>query len=849
MKLTKYFLSIAAAVGMISGCQKQELAQICAPEDAVAPVIEAVQDVVFTAENVASDTLTISWAPLQYGVNVEINYTVEASVAGGKPVVIAKNIKKPAFVSPYEEINAILNYTEGLDLVAGEATEVSLRVSGQFSDYAPVYSEYVTAKFTVVDAVPAVMKPYEDAITINADNLATGKTKFGWKPAKYGKNIAIEYSVAVGLVDGDKKIAIATGVKNPAEGSTDFEAEVKFSDINGAVLYDLMVPADRAVDVAYYVGAKIGEYATVYSEPVMITTTATAAKKEYKKLTIVGSYQGWKPGIGQYVFDFGGEDKAYSGMIDFCADPTFDISKLEFKVVGTAWGDQECSVESGAAQTEEADLLTLVNGGGDNIKAYGAKRFYHFTFTKDASAPTLKKNLSFDKIGVIGANGDWNNDIVMTFYAPTQTFYADVEFASDTEFKFRLDGAWAKDWGVTDGAVVAGGGNIPAKAGNYRVYFNLNNLDEITYELNAFMYGQDESAGEPEPEPDPEPETPALVGWGLVGEFSGWADGKDLMLASDGTYLVAKGVELSGQFKFRKDGSWGTNLGATGEVEPFELTANSETELVANGKNFTIAAGTYDIYLDEANAKAWFINDGSYPGGGAAPVASEWGIIGVAGDWSNNVTMYEAGDYIVAKGVKFSDNNEFKFRKGNTWGTELVYEGVVSPDAEYACAAGGGNSKLVQGGTYDVYLAATLDKFYIMTPGKTPAEAGEAQKMYTDPSADSFVVGFSGSAIGWDDPSFGTNDRAAFVSKNVTDAATFAGTYEFKLEGFAVAENDAFKVRINGQWIGVGQATIEGLTVSGEGDFIAGESGTYTAVITFAWDGNSSSDVKVVFSK
>lgn len=39
MKFTKYFLSLAAAVGMIAGCQKPEMIQISAPEDVVAPVL------------------------------------------------------------------------------------------------------------------------------------------------------------------------------------------------------------------------------------------------------------------------------------------------------------------------------------------------------------------------------------------------------------------------------------------------------------------------------------------------------------------------------------------------------------------------------------------------------------------------------------------------------------------------------------------------------------------------------------------------------------------------------------------------------------------------------------------
>ena len=43
MKITKYFLSMAAAVSMIAGCYKPEMIQIAAPEDVVAPVLEAVE--------------------------------------------------------------------------------------------------------------------------------------------------------------------------------------------------------------------------------------------------------------------------------------------------------------------------------------------------------------------------------------------------------------------------------------------------------------------------------------------------------------------------------------------------------------------------------------------------------------------------------------------------------------------------------------------------------------------------------------------------------------------------------------------------------------------------------------
>ena len=138
-----------------------------------------------------------------------------------------------------------------------------------------------------------------------------------------------------------------------------------------------------------------------------------------------------------------------------------------------------------------------------------------------------------------------------------------------------------------------------------------------------------------------------------------------------------------------------------------------------------------------------------------------------------------------------------------------------------------------------------------MTEGKTPADAGEAVVTYIDASAEAFVVGFSGSALGWDDPTFDANDRASFVSKEVTDEATYAGTYTYELASLTVAEGDEFKVRINGDWIGAGEggATVEGLAVTGSDNFVAGAAGTFKATITFAWDGLKASEVKVVFAE
>ena len=696
------------------------------------------------------------------------------------------------------------------------------------------------------DVVPASLHELEvSEIAITANNQQE-QIKFSWERADYDVPTEVRYSLEAALTEDGKKVNVLSGLK-------DTTAVLTYEELNRILFNDLEVAEGQATPVKFfigsviYAGSSIASYPKVYSQPLTLTVTVTAAEKVYPMIYVIGDFNGWADGTTQELFEFTPESGIFSGMIGFGGK-----AANGWKIRGTASGwDDTCNWGlDGAAEAPapEAGELTLISSGGSSdIKIY-SKNFYNMTF--DKSTLKLKMNLSFDQIGVIGSFNDWGADVVMNFDNVKQKFYADVEFAADAEFKFRLDGAWDISYGTgADGFLTSkDGANIAVKAGKYRVYLNMNNLGEITYELSKGDYGA--STPEPEQPQEPEqPEQPAYKGWGIVGSAVGSWD-VDTPMTSDGTWHVAKQVALTaGELKFRLDGAWATNLGGA----TFE--ANKELALTPGGDNIVVPAGSFDIYLDPTAAKVWFINDGSYPGGGSAPVQSDWGLIGsmaACSSWANNIPMLEKGDYIIALGVQFVAGDQFKFRKGSSWGTELTYEGQISIDAKLDLVDGTGgkkNSSIGTSGTFDVYLAKDLSCFYVMTPGKTPDQAGVAEKVYSDPSSESFVVGFSGSVVGWDDPSFATNDRASFVSKNVTDSKTFAGTYEFKLASFAVAANDEFKLRIDGQWVGVGGAAVEGLTVSGTDNFIAGESGTYSVKITFAWDGSNFSDVKLVFSK
>ena len=649
------------------------------------------------------------------------------------------------------------------------------------------------------DVVAPVLEAVEGPIEITPSNMVDGVVAFTWSAADYGVPTQINYSLeAATAAAPDAKVTITSGI-------TTTSAEVDYETLNAILFNDLGLADGVAEDVNFSIGVKVGEYAKIYSNVVTVSCKVTAAEKQYPKLWVVGSYNGWAhDASNQFLFDFAGNDTVYQGMIDFSAINE-DHSANEFKITGGAWGTDEHSMNG--AHDAESKTISLVAGGGDNINVYQAKRFYHLTFDR---ALTLTADVSFDQIGVIGDFNGWGADVVMNFNASKQRFYADVEFPADGGFKFRLDGGWDVSYGSTGSGVLDSGDNIPVKAGNYRVYLNMNNFAEMTYTLDAKMYGKDEpTAGTTTPEPEPEP-TPTVQGWGLVGEYNSWGGTPDVMLASDGTYLVAKGVELSGQVKFRKDGGWDVNFGAPGEVEPVEIAVNTELELVAGGKNFTIAAGTYDVYLDDANAKAWFINDGSYPGGDVAPEASEWGVVGVVNGWNApDVTMYKTATegLFVAYNVAMPDGG-FKIRANGEWNDAANYgfeaAGTAAVNHAYKLICGGGSKDItLVAGNYDIWFDLTNSMVYIMAPGTPISEAEGGIIEAPDPSTQNwYLVGnFNGWATGDANYQF-TKEGDWYVFKGFTadgQGVKFnAGSWDENRGGTFVAANEAIAVAHNG---------------------------------------------------
>lgn len=143
----------------------------------------------------------------------------------------------------------------------------------------------------------------------------------------------------------------------------------------------------------------------------------------------------------------------------------------------------ELGTTAGAASGK---LASNANNGADNISVPEVGAYYTFTVDMSAMTYTWTKCdestvVDYNKIGLIGVNGDWsdNSDVFLT-QVTSHNWYVEVDVTSDCEVKFRVDGNWnVMDWGadvnIADqsyGTGTKGGANVKLPAGKYKVYFN-----------------------------------------------------------------------------------------------------------------------------------------------------------------------------------------------------------------------------------------------------------------------------------------------------------------------------------------------------------------------------------------
>lgn len=555
-------------------------------------------------------------------------------------------------------------------------------------------------RYDPVDGTAPVLQaiPAESGTLAEGVDLATA----GFSPASYGFDAAVRYTL---YADIDPNFAAEKRIGAVNAPSTSIA-------IPGAVLNNVLVSAGCAPGVAVTVyfrvksalqgesGAVGGTGGELVSNAVSLSVTPYEAEKEYARVWVLGGFCGWSHDSAQHLFNYDEDDVKYEAVVDYGEDHADN----PFKLTGAASWDKETGnwgVENKDAEAEAASIQ-LLNGSNDNITQYTEYRYYHWSFNK--TTLLLTKDYGFNSLGLIGVNGDWDNDIAMSFNPATQRFYADVDAPSETTFKVRSD---AKP----DGALNIGGSlakpeqgsndNLPMKAGKWRVYVDVNDLDGIRVLLNADMYGKEEGHGGGE-----EPSKPAV--WSLVGTLNGSSWDVDTDLAElSGDLWVVRNVTLtaSDEFKIRADHKWdeaygGPEENAQSTIDPANPYGVFKPELgtafEAKDKNIAVgAAGSYDVTFDYA-AKTILVEEHK----------AVYSLIGeINGDsWKKDVVMTQDGDVWTSPVVNitggFKIRYDYSWDDGNTYGVGEGFTPTVG--TAFTAVQPGANITVPEAGDYKV---------------------------------------------------------------------------------------------------------------------------------------------------
>jgi hypothetical protein len=183
------------------------------------------------------------------------------------------------------------------------------------------------------------------------------------------------------------------------------------------------------------------------------------------------------------------------------------------------------------------------------------------------------------------------------------------------------------------------------------------------------------------------------------------------------------------------------------------------------------------------------------------PAKSDWHIVGsfTGSGWGWDAAEGIALDILDANyfgllGFELPEGAQFKFLQGTAWGGAEVgaVASVVEPNTIQA--KGTNNIIGIPAGKYDIYLAADASAFYIMSEGKTPAEATEPA-----PVEVTYTVTGTIKDANWNNAApvgLMVEEGGVYVAKNV----------EFQWEStcYGGADQIALKIFETGTWTGYG---------------------------------------------
>ena len=189
------------------------------------------------------------------------------------------------------------------------------------------------------------------------------------------------------------------------------------------------------------------------------------------------------------------------------------------------------------------------------------------------------------------------------------------------------------------------------------------------------------------------------------------------------------------------DGSLDGELGITGQISPIVITTEQDwitiidSESIFGTIKFEVAENTTEeqrtgYITGEYSTKSFTVTINQAASAGTPEQAFEgWAVVGsFTNNWDVNaaIVMEAIEGYYVARGVEIAATDSFKFAKDGTLQNSLGGNGKAAErDYKYPTSKYGSDIRVAEAGVYDLYLNEAADTYYVMSEGKTTAEANE----------------------------------------------------------------------------------------------------------------------------
>lgn len=763
MKVFRYLVALVAGVMAFTACEKDP-ADLYGVE-ATAPVMDAHADILLT-ENTLSETITFSWKEAR-GMGNDVMYTLYATLDGQEVSLTTTNgtyftAGKDAFRTQ------LLN---GFGLTANDNFSIGMYVAAD-NGVTVVKSESITMNvFVYGDYVPAIVSVAEGAEggVVLTDALTEDIELINWTAARFEYGTNPLYKVEIVYNDGARQ-ELASGM-----------AAQKFSmapSTLNSTLIALGCPKDAASDVQFIVTSYLEGEGAPQLESTAVTVTVTTYTPSYPEFVqLCGDFGGhaWNTESALPILKGDANTGVYHGVVSIYGQ------EWGFKVIYTNPKDQSVVWMGGTATSEAEPYTFSISASAGNMMqvadgAGGVEGTFVFYLDLAAAQLTMAPVSSIGLIGSATEKG-WDGQTNFEYNPDTGAMELKNVTLGEGAYKVRVNDNWGNPWedpyaynlGGDPNDMTFGGSDIPSEPGVYDITMNLST--SANYALTFAKTG------------DVVIEDPMTKNYGLVGTINNWGETADLVFeAVEGKdYKVVKNVTLKAedQIKIRVDQDWNENYGGEGETEPYALTAGSKVTLVAGGKNMSMAAGSYDFYFYPKTKELIAVAAGeNLPTG-----ESIYGLVGVLNGWAApdvKFTDKGTGEHVLL-GQALGASEGFKIRANDEWNDAENYGtlngGIVAIDSEITLVNGGGSKDMMveAAGTYDLYFYPADLKLYVMTPGKTPADAGEP---VVPPTPTETVYSVAGDFNSWGETDMTDNGDGFFVLKN--QAIVAGNGFKFK---------------------------------------------------------------------